>query len=159
MWQPWRLLRSPLSPGVPLEGTDTVQGLRILERQRLTEALLQPAAGAGGATAAATSGGWQRRFQRYRGPFIEQLSMADLKRDPKSWAVFWKGSETGQLAQVRGVAQAPAAGQRRWRQAPAQLLLPMLLLRVLRTDPMWHAFSLCAGLQPARLAGRAARAD
>lgn len=108
MWQPWRLLRSPLSPGVPLEGTDTVQGLRILERQRLAEALQQPADGSGSAAAAAGAG-WRRRFQRYRGPYIEQLSTEDLKREPRSWAVFWKGSETGQLAQVRVFGCAPQA--------------------------------------------------
>lgn len=104
MRMPWQLLRNPLSPGVPLEGSDTVQGLRTLERRRMTEMLQQPAGGATAGAAAAAGGGvggWQRRFQRYRGPFVEQLSTEDLKQAPKNWTVFWKGSEGGQLAQVR----------------------------------------------------------
>ena len=99
----WLLRRSPLSSGVPLEGTDTVQGLRTLERMRMAELLQEPspatfASGRGGNGAAPSSGGWRRRFQRYRGPFIEQLAVEDLKANPKPWAVFWRGSEGGRWA-------------------------------------------------------------
>lgn len=82
-----------------------VQGLRNLERMRLAELLQEPtpatfASGRAGSGAAAGSGGggWRRRFQRYRGPFIEQLAVEDLKADPKPWAVFWRGSEAGRWA-------------------------------------------------------------
>ncbi|PRW61143.1 Prenylated rab acceptor PRA1 isoform A [Chlorella sorokiniana] len=100
----WLLRRSPLSSGVPLEGSDTVQGLRNLERMRLAELLQEPtsvtfASGRAGTSSTATNGGgWRRRFQRYRGPFIEQLAVEDLKADPKPWAVFWRGSESGRWA-------------------------------------------------------------
>ncbi|KAL4419286.1 hypothetical protein ABPG77_008336 [Micractinium sp. CCAP 211/92] len=96
----WRLRRNPLAPGVPLEGTDTVEGLRTLERQRLAELLQQQAAGSnigsgGNAVSGSrgSNGGWRRAFTRYRGPFIEQLTLEDMKQAPKSWAVFWRGSE------------------------------------------------------------------
>lgn len=77
-----------------------VQGLRNLERMRLAELLQEPtpATFASGRTAnssAPSGGGWRRRFQRYRGPFIEQLAVDDLKADPKPWAVFWRGSQAG----------------------------------------------------------------
>lgn len=101
---PWRLQRSPLAPGVPLEGSETVEGLRTLERLRLAELLQQQQGGggdAGGGRAGGRAGGsWQRAFQRYRGPFIEQLGPDDLKQDPKSWSIFWKGSERGQAAEA-----------------------------------------------------------
>ncbi|PSC73348.1 Drug Metabolite transporter superfamily [Micractinium conductrix] len=99
MWVPWRLERSPLAPAVPLEGSDTVEGLQALERRRLTEALsggaAVGAAAAGRAGAAATG---RRAFQRYRGPFIDQLSIEDLKAAPKSWALFWRGGERASAA-------------------------------------------------------------
>ncbi|KAL4424091.1 hypothetical protein ABPG75_001392 [Micractinium tetrahymenae] len=103
----WRLRRNPLAPGVPLEGTDTVEGLCALERLRLAELLRQQAAGngAGGSGGSGNcsgsrggNSGWRRAFTRYRGPFIEQLGLEDLKQAPKSWAVFWKGSERGAAA-------------------------------------------------------------
>lgn len=135
MWTPWHLMRSPLAPGVPLEGTDTVAGLRMLERQRLSQLLssVDPGgdggrggAAAGGPAAAAAGGGWRRSFQRYRGPFIEHLTTEDLKAAPKSWGVFWKGSERGDWTQVRrawratglidaGPCLAPLVHARPWR--------------------------------------------
>ena len=38
----WTLRRSPLAPSVPLEGSETVQGLRTLERLRSASLLQHP---------------------------------------------------------------------------------------------------------------------
>ncbi|KAI3432223.1 hypothetical protein D9Q98_003785 [Chlorella vulgaris] len=114
---PWFLRRSPLLTSVPLEGTDTVPGLRTLERLRMAELLHAPpeaappvrggafrafrsfrGGGGGTAVAAPAAGDWQRCYQRYRGPFIEQLGVDELQQAPKNWDVFWKGSDKGQLA-------------------------------------------------------------
>lgn len=95
LWS-WSLSRSPLAPSVPLDGSETVAGLRILERMRLTEALEGPA----GSGAAGAGGGRQRRaFVRYKGPFIEQLVAEDLRADPKPWRTFWQG-ECGEWQQA-----------------------------------------------------------
>lgn len=75
-----------------------VQGLRNLERMRLAELLQEPTPATFASGRAGSGGGWRRRFQRYRGPFIEQLAVEDLKADPKPWAVFWRGSEAGRWA-------------------------------------------------------------
>ena len=90
----WTLQRNPLAPGVPLEGTDTVEGLRTLERLRAASLLN----GAGNLNGAAAAPGRQpappaaynrrRRYQRYKGPFLEQLSVDDLKKDPRPWSQF-----------------------------------------------------------------------
>lgn len=91
----WRLRRSPLAPSVPLEGSETVQGLRTLERL-LTANLLNGTAdgdGRGGARNGGASSGHElssrrRRYQRYKGPYLEQLTVDDLKKDPKPWKQF-----------------------------------------------------------------------
>lgn len=84
-----RLRRSPLSLSVPLDGSDTVRGLRPLERQRLVADGERAAAGGGGGgpPAPAVPTG-RRHYQRYKGPFIEQLSADDLKAPPKPWGAF-----------------------------------------------------------------------
>jgi hypothetical protein len=88
----WRLQRNALAPGVPLEGTDTVEGLQNLERLRLASLLNNgnPANGAGGGNrqAAPPAENRRRRYQRYKGPFLEQLSVDDLKKDPRPWSQF-----------------------------------------------------------------------
>ena len=89
----WRLARSPLAPSVPLDGTDTVQGLQTLERLRAAR-LLAPNGGAGGAptrgrqAAQAAPPSRRRRYQRYKGPYLEQLALDDLKKDPRPWSQF-----------------------------------------------------------------------
>jgi hypothetical protein len=91
----WRLRRSPLAPSVPLEGSETVQGLRTLERL-LTANLLNGTVdgdGRGGARNGSASSGHElfsrrRRYQRYKGPYLEQLTVDDLKKDPKPWKQF-----------------------------------------------------------------------
>jgi hypothetical protein len=93
MFGRWTLQRNPLAPGVPLEGTDTVEGLRNLERLRAASLLNNAngnANGAGGAgrPAAPPAQNRRRRYQRYKGPFLEQLSVDDLKKDPRPWAQF-----------------------------------------------------------------------
>jgi len=60
---------SPLSAAVPLEGTDTVLGLRALEQS-------VPAAAARQSFA-------QRR--RYRGPYLEHVTLEQCRAPPKPW--------------------------------------------------------------------------
>ena len=97
---PWSLRRSPMAPGVPLEGSDTVQGLRTLERLRRFELLQAPEGPGGGGGGGGSGGGWRRAFLRYKGPFVEQLTADDLQQAPKSWRLFWRGTEHGQAAQA-----------------------------------------------------------
>jgi hypothetical protein len=90
MFARWNLHRSPLAPGVPLEGTDTVEGLRQLERLRAASLLNngnRNATGAGGQAAPPVQHR-RRRYQRYKGPFLEQLSVDDLKKYPRPWSQF-----------------------------------------------------------------------
>lgn len=94
---PWLLRRSPLAPAVPLEGSDTVQGLSTLERLRRAE-LLPDAGEARHGGGNGGGGGWRRAYQRYRGPYLEQLTGADLQAAPKGWALFWHGGERGSAA-------------------------------------------------------------
>lgn len=84
--------RSPLSPAVPLEGSESVQGLRTLERQRLTSeaAAAQPSAPDQPGAPAIPTG--RRTYQRFKGPYIEQLAVEDLKAAPKPWGAFAGGS-------------------------------------------------------------------
>jgi len=90
MFARWNLRRSPLAPGVPLEGTETVDGLRQLERLRAASLLNNGNRNAGGAggQAAAPAQNRRRRYQRYKGPFLEQLSVDDLKKNPRPWSQF-----------------------------------------------------------------------
>eukprot|EP00887_Chlorella_sp_A99_P003351 scaffold26.g3351.t1 len=86
MFRGFFLARSPLAPSVPLEGSDTVAGLRPLERARLEEAAALPAAAGG------RGGGWRRHaFQRYKGRSVEQLTLEELQAVPKPWRTFWCG--------------------------------------------------------------------
>ncbi|KAG7674060.1 hypothetical protein NADE_004252 [Nannochloris sp. 'desiccata'] len=87
MFARWNLHRSPLAPGVPLDGTDTVEGLRQLERLRAASLLNSSNRNAGG-QAAPPAQHRRRRYQRYKGPFLEQLSVDDLKNDPRPWSQF-----------------------------------------------------------------------
>ena len=97
----WRLHRSPLAPSVPLEGSETVQGLRTLERLRAASLLSDGSSTSGGGPTAAGAArnaappapSRRRRYQRYKGPFIEHLSTDDLKKDPRPWSQFSGRSE------------------------------------------------------------------
>lgn len=83
--------RSPLSLSVPLDGSDTVRGLRTLERETLLNSdAVQPAAEQQHARPVAAG---RRHYQRYKGPFIEQLTLEDLQAEPKPWKAFL-GSST-----------------------------------------------------------------
>lgn len=91
----WRLRRSPLAPSVPLEGSETVQGLRTLERLLTANRAAQNGGttdgiGTSGAQhgSAADFSSRRRRYQRYRGPFLEHLTIDDLKKDPRPWKQF-----------------------------------------------------------------------
>lgn len=87
----WRLQRSPLAPSVPLDGTDTVQGLQTLERLRAARLLPNNATGGppnGTRQAPPAPPSRRRRYQRYKGPYLEQLAIDDLKKDPRPWAQF-----------------------------------------------------------------------
>lgn len=88
----WRLQRSPLAPSVPLDGTDTVQGLQTLERLRAARLLPNNATGNGPPNgprqAPQAPPSRRRRYQRYKGPYLEQLATDDLKKEPRPWAQF-----------------------------------------------------------------------
>jgi hypothetical protein len=83
----WTLRRNPLAASVPLDGSDTVQGLRDLERLR-SAALLR--GGSHSSTLRASHGPSQRRqkYRRFKGPYMEQLTFDDLKKAPRSWSQF-----------------------------------------------------------------------
>jgi hypothetical protein len=80
----WNLFRNPLVSSVPLEGTDTVQGLRTIDRLRAAELLDTPAQRSN------TKNTRSRRsaYKRYKGPFLEYLGVEDFKRDCKPWDAF-----------------------------------------------------------------------
>mmetsp|Transcript_24087 Transcript_24087/g.42886 ORF Transcript_24087/g.42886 Transcript_24087/m.42886 type:complete len:263 (-) Transcript_24087:25-813(-) len=67
---------SPLAAAVPLDGSDTVPGLRQLERTVPAEA--QRAA--------------FHRSRRYGGPHLEQLTTDHLTAAPKPWKEFFEGA-------------------------------------------------------------------
>jgi hypothetical protein len=118
---PWFLRRSPLAPGVPLEGSDTVQGLRTLERLRRAELLPDVGeARGGGGGGGGGNGGWQRAYQRYRGPYLEQLTSADLQAAPKGWALFWRGGERGRAADAYSLPATLAVLRERAEARPAE---------------------------------------
>lgn len=94
MWRAWHLDRSPLAPSVPLEGSDTVQGLQAIERLQTVERLEgreHQGKGKYGSECNETSmeRGRRARYRRYKGPFLEYLSIDDLKRDPRRWSEFF----------------------------------------------------------------------
>jgi hypothetical protein len=87
----WTLTRSPLAPSVPLDGTETVEGLRSLERLHLAALLNDQQAALGTSYGRRNSRAAQsrrRRYQRFKGPFVEQLTLDDLRRDPRPWQEF-----------------------------------------------------------------------
>ncbi|KAK9813247.1 hypothetical protein WJX72_011400 [[Myrmecia] bisecta] len=77
--------KSPLAPNVPLEGSDTVLGLRQLERQRLAEAspfrTLAP-------DRLFQSNPGRRNYTRYKGPFLEETRLDSLRAPPRPWPQF-----------------------------------------------------------------------
>lgn len=91
MWVPWNLQRNPLVPSVPLEGSDTVQGLRTLERLRAAELLSVEGTYRNSRhdrDKIRSSRPRRSRYQRYKGPFIEFLGAEDLTREGKPWKEF-----------------------------------------------------------------------
>lgn len=85
----WTLRRSPLAPSVPLEGSETVQGLRTLERLRSASLLERERANSSrGAAAVEASQNRRRRYQRFKGPFLEQMTTDDFKKAPHPWKQF-----------------------------------------------------------------------
>lgn len=68
---------SPLLSAVPLDGTDTVVGLRVLEQT--VPALAQ-----------------RQSFsetRRYRGPYLEHLTTDHITAPPKPWKEFFEGQD------------------------------------------------------------------
>lgn len=64
------LRRNPLSLAVPLDGTEHEMGLRQLERYSRRRPSVR------------------KRYRRYKGPFIEYLTVEDLKRGVRDWREF-----------------------------------------------------------------------
>lgn len=89
--------RSPLAPAVPIEGSDTVQGLRTLERLRASNLLNNDNPRTSGRAASASKPSRRSKYQRFKGPFIEHMTIEDLKRDPKPWKVFAINGDDAQL--------------------------------------------------------------
>lgn len=81
------LRRSPLSPSVPLDGTETVRGLLALEKHHLLESFSDQNSQPMPREQLFRSG--RRYYQRYRGPFVEDITVDDLKRSPKPWNLFF----------------------------------------------------------------------
>lgn len=100
------LERSPLAPSVPLDGSDTVAGLRTLERLRASN-LLPPNNGPSTSSRAPpTESAWasrRRKYQRFKGPFIEHLTVDDMKKNPKPWNQFTINGENGRLQDAYNV--------------------------------------------------------
>lgn len=82
---------SPLCPSVPLDGSETVLGLRDLDKHhratKEAEALAE--------RSKQTSSVQQRsrpqsrsQHRRYQGPYIHQLTLQDLRRQPQDWQHF-----------------------------------------------------------------------
>ena len=100
----WNLQRNPLVPSVPLEGTDTVRGLSTLERMRTADLIVSNHK----YTPKKENVGVRRRYQRYKGPFIEYLGLEDVKRDAKSWREFG-GQESSKVPRGGGSFSIPAS--------------------------------------------------
>ena len=133
-WSSFRFRRGPLLQSVGLDGTETVAGLRQLDRSRRGTAAVSALDGAlkgmpalmhGDAQccaahdsvccnaglsglhccmvmhsavqhmtpcAAGLSGLDRQRYQRYKGPFLEQLGLADLQAQPRPWRLLLSAS-------------------------------------------------------------------
>ena len=81
---------TPLSHSVPLDGSEAVLGLRQLQRHQDGQKLARALEPAGQAS---TSG--RTESARYKGPFIDQLTLDDLARPPRPWAQFFTGGPAG----------------------------------------------------------------
>jgi hypothetical protein len=95
----WTLRRSPLAAAVPLEGTDTVPGLRTLERLRAANLLNNGDASGAGRGAQPPRASRRQSYQRFKGPYIEQMTTQELQKDPKPWKLFLGDAEQGLSAQ------------------------------------------------------------
>jgi len=86
-------------PSVPLEGSDTVQGLQTIDRLRAAE-LLDTSATQGRQVQKKRSR--RSKYTRYRGPFIEYLAVDDFKEDAKPWKQFFSAQDSVHHADGRG---------------------------------------------------------
>jgi hypothetical protein len=93
----WNLFRNPMLASVGLEGTDTVPGLKTLDRLRAAHLL---EANHAASSRAPTTKPTNRRksYKRYKGPFIEFLGVDEFQRDPKSWPEFAGTTTTAAVA-------------------------------------------------------------
>jgi hypothetical protein len=97
------LSRSPLSPSVPLDGSETVPGLRALERLSLVDGdAAHPVAAHHHGPVVDTG---RRHYKRYKGPFLEQLTLEDVQAPPKPWGVFVGGPATYRVPASMAVLQ------------------------------------------------------
>ena len=95
-WNQHHLERSPLSLSVPLDGTDTVMGLRTIERLQAANLLQSRAQDNTVARhhhpSDTPTAARRRRYRRYKGPFIEYLALEDFTKSPRPWDQFFSFS-------------------------------------------------------------------
>jgi len=94
----WNLFRNPMLASVGLEGTDTVQGLKTIDRLRAAQLLDH---GAPSSRTPKTKPASRRSYRRYKGPFIEFLGVDEFQRDPKAWADFFGTTPTAAATAAR----------------------------------------------------------
>ena len=83
---------SPLCPSVPLDGSSTVLGLRDLDKHlRAAEAIAElekQTPRDRQQQSPQLVHGSRPSYQRYKGPYLEQLTASDLQRQPQDWQNF-----------------------------------------------------------------------
>jgi hypothetical protein len=106
-----------------LEGTDTTPGLRSLERAQLKERLLSHARADTSAITSPSSSRFtheqgqrsavQAARLRYKGPYLSEVTVDDLKQEPRPWSVFFANGERGRLKDAYSLPRCVAALQNR----------------------------------------------
>lgn len=98
-----------------------MQGLRTLERLRATNPELFEFSGSNvGHTSSGGGGGYRKKYQRFKGPFLDQLTELDLKKEPKPWMMMLMNGQNGSLgdayncpASLEGMLERVEVGDRR----------------------------------------------
>lgn len=119
--------RSPLSPCVPLDGTESVMGLQTLNRlQRAGIDPFQP----NPPSDAAERTRRPRAYQRYRGPYLDQLTVEDIKRPAAPWKQFFYNGEHGKWSESYNVPEDLAMLQERMEENVVGYMVRQPCLRI-----------------------------